>query len=99
MNLARIRELRGLTQRELGEMVGLSAATIQRAEVGAATAKLETYKKCAEALKVSLSDIFSEDMTPVERELIQIFRQIPASKHAQLLGLLELAQEGDLARD
>lgn len=99
MNLARIRELRGLTQRDLAEMIGMNAATIQRAEVGAPSAKLETYKKCAAALNVSLSDIFCDDMTVIERELIAVFRRIPTAKHEQLLGLLQLAQEGDLAKD
>ena len=99
MNLARIRELRGLTQRDLAEMIGMNAATIQRAEVGAPSAKLETYKKCAKALNITLSDIFSDDMTVLERELIAVFRRIPESKHEQLLGLLRLAQEDYPAED
>lgn len=95
MNLARIRELRGLTQRDLAEMIGMNAATVQRAEVGASSAKLETYKKCAAALNVTLSDIFCDDMEPIERELIAVFRQIPESNHGHLLGLLKLAQSND----
>ncbi len=93
MKLAQIRTLRGLTQRNLGEMIGMDAATVQRAEVGAPSAKLETYRKCAEVLGVTLSDIFCDDMSSIERELINVFRQIPESKHQQLLGLLKLAQE------
>lgn len=73
-------------------MIGMNAATVQRAEVGAPSAKLETYKKCALALKVSLSDIFCDDMSVIERELIAVFRQIPASRQDYLLGLMKVAQ-------
>jgi transcriptional regulator with XRE-family HTH domain len=92
MKLARLREKRGLNQRELAEMIGMSAATVQRAEVGEPSAKLETYKKCAEALDVTLADIFSDDLSEAERELVTVFRRIPKGQHDQILGLLRLAQ-------
>lgn len=92
MNLARIRKLRGLNLRELAEMVGLDASTIQRAETMQKTAKLETYQKCADVLGVRLYDLFADDRAPIEVELLRIFRNIPPEKHQELLGLLSLAQ-------
>lgn len=90
-HLARIRELRGLNQRQLGEMIGRDQSTIQRAETGHPSAKLATYVACAEALGVTLADLFAADMTPIERQLVTIFRSVPPEKHAQLLQVLELA--------
>lgn len=95
MNLARLREIRGLTQRELAEIIGMSAATVQRAEVGEPSAKLETYKKCAAALGVTLGDIFSDDLSPIERDMLAVFRRIPPQQHDHILGLLRLAQATD----
>jgi transcriptional regulator with XRE-family HTH domain len=97
MKLARLREMRGLNQRELAEMIGMSAATVQRAEVGEPSAKLETYKKCAEALGVTLADIFNDDLSQNERELVAVFRRIPPHQHDQILGLLRLALANDPA--
>ncbi len=95
MNLAKIRNSRKLSQRALGEMVGMDAATIQRAEVMHPTAKLATYKKCAEALGVTLPDLFVEDQTPVEAELLRIFRSIPEDRHDEILAIIRLVETQD----
>ncbi|WP_342301411.1 helix-turn-helix transcriptional regulator [Cereibacter sphaeroides] len=92
MNLARIRKLRGLNQRQLAEMIGVDASTIQRAETAHPSAKLETYRKCADALGVTVSDIFSDDRSAVEMEFLRAFRRVPSEKHQQLLALLALAE-------
>lgn len=91
-NLARYRELRGLSQRDLAEMLGVSQPTVQRAEREDPTAKLGTYKRCAEVLGVTLSDIFA-DRSSLEDRLIWMFRKIPEQKHSQILQILELARE------
>lgn len=63
MNLTGIRRERGLTQRALGELIGIDAATINRAEKMDQTAKLATYIRCADALGVTLADLFADDRT------------------------------------
>jgi|ERR1051325_4131042 transcriptional regulator with XRE-family HTH domain len=93
MNLRRIREAKGLNQRDLAEMVGVDQSTIQRAEKMASTAKLATYQRCADVLGVTLSDLFAEDRTPVEAALLAAFRQVPESKQGKVFDLLELARE------
>lgn len=91
-NLSRYRELKGLSQRELADMLGVSQPTIQRAEAEAPTAKLGTYKRCADVLGVTLADIFS-DRDAMEDRLLEAFRRIPRRKHDQLMAILEVAQD------
>lgn len=85
---------KGLNQRELAEMIGLDQATIQRAEAMASSAKLLTYQKCADALGVTLADLFCEDRTPAEAALIAAFREVPEEKHPRIFDLLEIARDG-----
>ena len=91
-NLSRYRELSGLSQRDLADMLNVSQPTIQRAEAEDPSAKLGTYKRCAEALGITLSDIFS-DRSATEDRLLEVFRCIPSQKHAQLMNILEVAQD------
>lgn len=90
-NLSRFRELHGLSQRDLAEMANVSQPTIQRAEAEDPTAKLGTYKRCADILGVTLADIFS-DRNAMESRLLEVFRGIPESRHDQLMSILEQAQ-------
>jgi transcriptional regulator with XRE-family HTH domain len=92
MNLARIREARGLTQRDLADMIGMDASTVNRAEKGAPSAKLDTYKKCAIALGVTLSDIFSAPLSASEATLLEKFKSIPEQHRAQILALFDLVR-------
>ncbi|WP_299945297.1 helix-turn-helix transcriptional regulator [uncultured Ruegeria sp.] len=90
-NLARYRELKGLSQRDLAEVLKVSQPTIQRAESEAPSAKLETYKLCANYFGITLSDIFS-DRTEVEDRFLQMLREVPDQKLDQVMGLIELAK-------
>lgn len=92
MNLTKIREARGLSQRALADMIGMDAATVNRAEKMHHTAKLATYILCAEALGVTLSDIFGDDRTAIEQELLRAFRRVPAERHDELLALVRLVR-------
>lgn len=97
MNLKRIRRLRGLTQEQLADMVGVNQSTILRAEKVDESAKLSTYQACADALGIPLVDLFTDPRSAEEAELIRAFRNIPADRHAQLLGLIRLAESQPLA--
>lgn len=92
MNLARIRRDRGLSQAALGEMIGMDAATVNRAEKMHPSAKLATYQLCADALGVTLADIFAEDRTALETALLKAFRQVPESRHDELLAMIRLVR-------
>lgn len=99
MNLARIRKARGLSQTDLAEMIGRNTATISRAETMDKTAKLETYQLCAEALNITLADIFCDDVAPIERELLNAFRSFPPEQRGAFVGLIDLAKARAQASD
>ncbi|WP_274655651.1 helix-turn-helix transcriptional regulator [Halocynthiibacter sp. C4] len=90
-NLSHYRELRGLNQRELAELINVSQPTIQRAETEDPSAKLGTYKACAEALGVTLSQIFS-DRSEVEDQVLTLFKSIPEAKRDEIFTILRLAR-------
>lgn len=92
MNLARIRKARGLSQTDLAEMIGKDTATISRAENMHKSAMLETYQQCADALKITLADIFCEDIAPIERELLAAFRAFPEDQRGGFVGLIDMAK-------
>lgn len=91
MNLALIRKARGLSQGDLAEMIGRDTATISRAENMRPSAMLETYQLCAQALGITLAEIFCDTMDPVERELIAAYRAAPEA-HRAFEGLIDMAK-------
>lgn len=95
MDISRFRKARKLSQRDLAEMIGVDQSTVQRAESLHKSAKIATYLQYAEALNVELRDLFSEDVTPLEIDLLRTFRRIPEQKRGELFALLRLAQESD----
>ena len=86
------RALRGLSQRDLAEMVGVTQPTIQRAEAEDPSAKLETYKKIAEALDVALTDLFSE-RNEQELILINLFRSSSEPEKLRMVQILRAAKD------
>lgn len=99
MNLTRLRKARGLTLDALGDMIGMDAATVQRAEKMHPSAKLATYRLCADALGVSLADLFADDLSPVERELLAAFRAVPEDRRGVFQELVALAKGRDQASE
>lgn len=91
MQLANIRKQQNLSLKDLGEMVGLDASTIQRAETMHHSAKLATYKLCASALGVDLTDLFSDDRTAQELAILRVFRQARPEQRERMVQMLELA--------
>lgn len=91
MNLARIRKAKGLTQYDLADLIGMNQAQVVRAEKMDPSAKLATYQKCADALGVTLADLFSDSPEPVEAMLLEAFRRIPESDRSRVVAMLEIA--------
>ena len=58
IKLSRIKK--DMTQKQLGELVGVSPATINRIELGKQSIKLETLKKIAEILEVTVNELIEE---------------------------------------
>lgn len=62
-----IRKKRGLTQKQLGDLCGMADSAIRRYENGRANPKLETIKKIATALNVSIDVLMTgEPSQPVQ---------------------------------
>ena len=76
-NIRRIRQERGLTQRQLGELVGASEAYIRAYESGRRNPKPASLEKIAEALAVNPEVLTNSDFDGIKaiHRLFQIFRQ------------------------
>lgn len=91
MNISTIRKRRGLTQVDLAELTKLTQPTISRAERGDDSSTLATLKSIAAALDVELSDLFREDRTTLEDELVAVFRQLPPERQRGWLDMARVA--------
>lgn len=80
MNIESLRRLKGLNQSELADMAGITQPTISRAERGDDGVTLEKFKAIALALKVPLSDIFQENRSRGENELLELYRRLPTDR-------------------
>lgn len=58
IKLSRIKK--DMTQKQLGELVGVSPATINRIELGKQSIKLDILKKIAEILEVTVNELIEE---------------------------------------
>lgn len=62
--LRTLRKARGLSQDQLAEKSGVDRATISTIETGARDAHVETLRKLANAMDVSVGDFFSPEVPP-----------------------------------
>ncbi len=62
-NIKRIRKEKGLTQKKLGELCGISESNIRKYENGKQNPKIETIEKIANALNVQIIDIMPQLFT------------------------------------
>ena len=60
MRLKQIRLEKGLSQSKLADLSGIDTSNISRLESGGRTPNLQTIKKVADALKISLDEIYYE---------------------------------------
>lgn len=61
-----LRKAKGLTQRELGQLLGVSASTIGMYEQDRRTPRGQTLSKLAKQLNVSVDFLVNEDMEAVD---------------------------------
>lgn len=76
-NIRRIRKERGLTLKQLGDMVGVSESYIRAYESGRRNPKLKSLEKLAKALAVNVEVLTSSDFDGIKamHRLFQVFRQ------------------------
>lgn len=93
--LREIRKSRGMTMKELGEVVGKSEAAIGLYETGQRKPDYETLLKLGEALNCSVDSILGNNfaLTNDEETLLYIFRQFhPERRYAAIQLLSSLLQ-------
>lgn len=76
-NIAIIRKIRGLSQADLADMVSTTQPSISRIEKGDDGTTLRQFIRIAEALRVELADLFSDERSTSERLLLEAFRNLP----------------------
>ena len=96
--LRQARTAAGLTQKQLGELVGLdpdvASTRINRYEQAVHDADWETAQKLAKALGLPLSALLAE--SDALAELIQVFSALPKAKQRKAMKLLlELADSSE----
>ncbi len=91
MRLRTLRKARKLNQTDLGEMIGANQSTVQRAEAMDDSAKLSTYIKLAKVLNVTLAELFMDERTAIEADLVAAFRNVPPDRRAEWVHVLRLA--------
>lgn len=76
-NIRRIRKERGLTLKQLGDMVGVSEAYIRAYESGRRNPKLKSLETLAQALAVNVEVLTNSDFDGIKamHKLFQVFRQ------------------------
>lgn len=90
-NIARIRSIRDLSQAELGEMVGVKQPHISRIERGDEGPPLALFRSIADALGVTLCDLFADERTSAETLLLDVFRKLPPDRQKGWLDMANLA--------
>jgi transcriptional regulator with XRE-family HTH domain len=58
--LSQLREKRGLSQTQLADVAGVGRAHLSQIENGAVAARIDTLHSIAEALELTLSDLFQD---------------------------------------
>ena len=96
MNMENLRRSRNLNQAELAEMAGVTQPTISRAERGDEGVTLEKFKSIATALNVPLAELFLEDRTRSENELVDMFRRLPSDRQRVWVQMAKAFSEGQL---
>lgn len=96
-NIKKYRKLNKMTQKRLGELVGVSTAAVSNWETGSNSIDIDSLFKVCNALNVPLSSITdsTEDfsISALERELIESFR---VAKVWQRQAIVQILDNGDL---
>lgn len=72
-NIKNLRERRGISQRELGAMLGVTQQTIGQLENNKTSPRIETLERVATALNASISDLISPDLLSLTNSVINLF--------------------------
>lgn len=91
-SLKAVRESRGLTQRSLGELMGIEAGRISNWEMGIAKPTLDMFRDLCIAANCPPGDLLGispSRMTGQEYNLIKTFRSLDDHDRAAVLSMIE----------
>ena len=84
-----LRKIRGFSQEQLSEMVGVDSKHLSRIEVGSSSPPLDTLEKIANALKIELKDFFEfSPATSNPKELRNLINGLLKEANAEKLRLV-----------
>lgn len=100
--IKRLRIKNGMTQEELGNVIGVQKSAIRKYESGAVqNIKRTSIKKMADCFGVSPSyllgyedsdfDTNDHEETPEEKKMYELFKSVPRENQKELLDLIETA--------
>jgi len=100
-NIYKVRNMRGLTQEELGTQVGLSQRMIAHYEVGSKAITVTSLLKIAKALNVNVSELLAErtpkepadKLKPSLRKRMKILKSLPEQDQKAIFRMIDLAAE------
>lgn len=98
LQIAKIRKSKKMRQHQLADACGMSQPNISDIERGKHNPSLETLHRIANALEVSVSDLFAEDeqgRTDLEDELIRLFRRLSPDRQQGWLDMARVALAQD----
>lgn len=88
------RKQKGLSQTELGKLLGVQAQTIERWETGKSEPNLETINKLCEILDVPLYSLISKDvdyqLNYEEAFIVNKFRELNDDGKQMIINLLKM---------
>lgn len=94
-NIKQLREQRGLTQKEFGESLDVSAATVSTWEIGTRKPRMGVIEKMSRLYGVKKSDIIEEKETPTQQGERQEKKSEHDEKISMLVDLFEMLPDPD----
>lgn len=94
-----LRLSKGLSQEELGKVLGVQRAAVQKWEVGRVqNLKRDTIKKLAEYFGVSPASFFTDEKEttpPLDSEIVSAFQNLSEDQQEQVLNFIKFLSEGN----
>lgn len=81
--IKKIRQEKGMTQKELGKKCGLADSAVRRYELGGANPKIETIERIANALEVSIVDII-DNITFKQLQKTEMYKKACVNANAYI---------------
>ena len=95
-NIKKYRKLNSMTQKQLGNLVGVSTAAVSNWETGSNSIDIDSLFKVCKALNVSISEITEDkvsfEINGYERQLVQKYREAGILDQLTIAETLKMTQ-------